>query len=304
MSFCEDRACEELGDAGAMGVVHRNNTPAQQLEILKRFEKARGDNSTDNGSFGGYNWPVGLAVGLTDWEERLFPVIGKIKNVLVVLDVAHADQKQYWETVEAIKVRYPDIHLCIGTFGHKPVGFERYFDDPNIAWRTGVGGGSCCSTRIATGCGMPTLQAVLDLGVPAGGIVADGGIRAGGDIVKALAAGAAACMMGRVFAGSEEAAGVKIKDDRNGKTYKVYAGNASPAGKRGIGLDTTSYIEGVETLVEYSGRINEIVARLKEGVRSGFSYCGAQNLKELQEKTEFVRISAAGAKESLPHALI
>lgn len=295
MSFCETYVCLELDRLGAMGVVHRNNDPSEQYhivnDILDKEPCAK----------------FGIAVGLSDWESRLkhlYKIIEhNFKNILIVLDVAHADQKQYWETVKQIKDLYPDIHLCIGTFGHKPKEFDKYRGDSNICWRTGVGSGNVCSTRIATGCGMPTFQAILELGHPSGGIVADGGIKNSGDVVKSLSVGASACMMGRMFAGSQEGVGPKIKDDRTGKTYKTYVGNASAAGKRSSGL-FEGYIEGVESLVEYSGPISETVRRLEEGVRSGFSYCGALNLKELQEKAEFVKISGAGMKESLPHGIL
>ena len=302
MSFCEDLMCDRLGEAGATGIIHRNNTPEEQYEIVKRFQKYQG------------GWTFGVAVGLTDWKRRLIDIVGKIHNCLVVLDVAHADQKQYWETVDEIVKEYGnDIHLCLGTFcgfPDNPFVRDELWWNKNICWRVSAGGGSACSTRIATGCGVPTLQAVIDFHnggrlerPPSGGIIADGGIKNSGDCMKSLAAGASACMMGRVFAGCNEAVGAVAKDGRTNKTYKSYVGNASIAGKKKAGANT-DYIEGVEAMVETTGPVYDTVRRLEEGVRSGFSYCGALNLQQLWEKAEFIKISNAGMRESMPHVLL
>ncbi len=305
MSFCEKEVCAELADKClGLGVFHRNNTPQQQTEIIKSFLR-------NNIYCNRPNWEFGVAVGLTDWRERLSFLKNDKKQdlfdvCLVVLDVAHADQQQYWTTAEAIRKEYPEVSLCLGSFGTKPSpeNWEKWKNDPYACFRTSVGGGSACSTRIATGCGVPTLQSILEFDgdLPVGGLIADGGIKSGGDVVKSLAAGASACMMGRIFAGCDEGAGGKIKDDRTGKSYKVYAGNASVMGKTSAGLDP-EYIEGVSTLVECSGPIETIVRRLEQGVRSGMSYCGAMNIKKLQENAEFVMISNAGMRESVPHVL-
>ena len=307
MSFCEDLLCDRLGEMESTGIIHRNNSPDEQYEIVKRFLKRRADEEDDGCFGGGYSWAFGVAVGLNDWKERLIKIVGKIQRCLVVLDVAHADQQQYWDAVDKIIKEYDsDIHLCLGTFCGRPERGGHLWGNPNICWRVSQGGGSVCETRIATGCGVPTLQAIFDItgnGMPAGGVISDGGIKNAGDCVKSLAAGASACMMGRLFAGCNESLGATVKDGKTGKTYKAYVGNASAAGKTQAN-SSIDYIEGVEALVETSGPVADVIRRLEQGVRSGMSYCGAMNIKELQENAEFIKISNAGMRESVPHVLL
>lgn len=161
---------------------------------------------------------------------------------------------------------------------------------------------SVCTTRIQTGCGVPTLQSVIDVAEGNRWIIADGGIKNSGDIVKSLAAGADAVMLGSLLAGTDEAPGEVIKGSRGGK-YKIYRGAASYGAKKEF-FSKAEYVEGEETLVPYKGSVEKIIKKLCEGIRSGFSYCGSHNLKELQNKATFIRISSSGMKESKPHGLL
>jgi IMP dehydrogenase len=187
------------------------------------------------------------------------------------------------------------------------------------AIKVGIGPGSICTTRIVTGFGVPQLTAIMDsvaglqeadINIP---VIADGGIKTSGDLVKALAAGASTVMIGSLFAGCEEAPGSPVI--RDGQKFKVVRGMASlgaAIGRRAIeaGADESAESqadwdkvvpEGVEAVVPYRGNVQEIIYQLVGGVRSGLSYGGARTIQELQEKAEFIEISAAGVRESNPH---
>jgi len=178
--------------------------------------------------------------------------------------------------------------------------------------RVGLGAGSICTTRVVAGVGVPQLSAILEcaeeaskLGVP---IIADGGIRYSGDIVKALAAGASAVMLGNLLAGCEESPG-EIEIYRN-RAYKVYRGMGSLAAMREGSSDRYAQIdprkmvpEGVEGRVPYRGPLAETIHQLVGGLRSGMGYVGARNLQELREKARFIRITNSGLRESHPHSV-
>jgi IMP dehydrogenase len=170
-----------------------------------------------------------------------------------------------------------------------------------VAFKASIGGGSLCTTRIMTGYGIPTLQAIWDINEAHGhaiSIIGDGGIKNSGDIVKSLAAGADAVMLGNLLAGTDEAPGniIKAKD----LLYKVYRGSAS-FGDKALRGEETRNVEGDEALVPYKGSVKRVIAGLLDGVRSGFSYGGAASIHELQAHAEFVEISAHGFQESLAH---
>jgi len=181
--------------------------------------------------------------------------------------------------------------------------------------KVGIGPGSICTTRIVTGVGVPQItaiaeasRAVRDSGVP---IIADGGIKYSGDISKALAAGASAVMIGSMFAGTDESPGELIL--YQGRTFKSYRGMGSLGAMEAGSADRysqeladrgKSVPEGIEGQVPYKGPLSALVDQLVGGLRSGMGYCGAENLKELQEKARFVRISSAGLRESHVHDVI
>jgi IMP dehydrogenase len=181
-------------------------------------------------------------------------------------------------------------------------------DHPRVALKVGVGGGSVCTTRIKTGFGLPTLQSVMDVYEALQSldseisIIADGGLKSSGDIVKALAAGADAVMLGSLLAGTKEAPGDVIKDDKTGLKYKVYRGAASYGAKESF-TGATEYVEGAERLIDYKGAVQKTVLSLTDGIRSALTYCGVDNLTDLCDEAEFVRITEAGFKESMPHGI-
>jgi IMP dehydrogenase len=181
--------------------------------------------------------------------------------------------------------------------------------------KVGVGPGSVCTTRIVAGVGVPQLTAIMDCAEAAEEtdtpIIADGGIRSSADLVKALAAGASTVMVGRLLAGTDESPGAVVS--RNGRKMKIYRGMASfyamlaKSGREGVedilqdASDYSYMAEGVEAYVPYKGSASDVVRQLVAGLRSGLSYLGARNIKELQQNAVFIRITEAGLRESHPH---
>lgn len=231
---------------------------------------------------------------------------------LICIDVAHADQSRVFDVYETFRSIWPKFPLIVGNFatpawlsGGRDRFASLFLNDEFLAVKMGVGGGSVCTTRVMTGCGLPTLQSIIDVGYqgPAGGVIADGGLRNSGDIVKALAAGADAVMLGSLLAGTDESPGEVLHDAKTGAKYKTYRGNASSGVKRNAGLPA-EHIEGIETLIPYVGSVASVLDKLEDGMRSGFTYCGVRNLESLMQTAEFTVVTAAGYREGLPHRLL
>jgi IMP dehydrogenase len=232
-----------------------------------------------------------------------------------VVDVAHAHSVIALDAVRSIKKASPEVELIAGNVATRE-GTEDLIRAGADAVKVGIGSGAICITRVVTGAGVPQLTAIMECakaadqaGVP---LIADGGIRTSGDITKAIAAGASTVMVGSLLAGTEESPGITVM--REGRKYKLVRGMASVAASydrsvqrpeqneedSAVGL--IDYVpEGVEAFVEYKGNAAEVVNQLAGGLRSGMSYCGATNIRELRGKGNFIRISPAGLKESYPH---
>ncbi|QTA37506.1 IMP dehydrogenase [Thermosipho ferrireducens] len=255
---------------------------------------------------------VGAAVGTSpDTLERVQALIDAGVDVIVV-DTAHGHSKKVIETVQKIKSVFPDIQLIAGNIATEE-GAEALINAGVDALKVGIGPGSICTTRIVAGIGVPQLTAIVDVvriarefDIP---VIADGGIRFSGDIVKALAAGAETVMLGSIFAGTEEAPGETIL--YQGRKYKSYRGMGSlgamsrGSADRYFQASNQKFIpEGIEGMVPYKGSVKDVVYQLIGGLKSGMGYIGAKNLKELYEKAEFVKITAASIKESHPHDVI
>lgn len=244
----------------------------------------------------------------------------KLVNVgidVAVIDTAHGHTALVLQTVEAAKNLYPDLPIIAGNAATAQ-GTRDLINAGADAVKVGIGAGSICTTRVVSGAGMPQLTAVLECAaeshkhnVP---IIADGGIKYSGDIVKALAAGADVVMLGSMLAGLEESPGEIILYE--GRRYKVYRGMGSMGAMQGHGADRYGsgvksggerdklVPEGVEGQVPYRGKLTNIIYQMVGGLRSGMGYVGAANLAELQEKAQFVRITNAGLLESHPHGIL
>ena len=256
---------------------------------------------------------VGSAVGVKgDFMERSEALINAGADVLVV-DIAHGHSENAINTVKNIKKAFPDCELIAGNVATAE-GTEDLIKAGVDAVKVGVGSGSICITRVITGSGVPQLTAVYDCAkvgndhdIP---IISDGGTRNSGDATKALAAGASSIMVGSILGGTDESPGSTIT--KNGKRFKIYRGMASLAASMGrrsketgtfeLADDLNDYVaEGVEAMVPYKGSVTEIITQITGGIRSGLSYCGASNIKQMQENAEFIKISRAGFAESQPH---
>jgi IMP dehydrogenase len=257
---------------------------------------------------------VGAAIGATgDYLERAEELAREKVDVLAI-DTAHGHTTRVMEAIRAVKRKFPEIQLIAGNVATA----EGACDLISLGvdgLKVGIGPGSICTTRVVTGAGVPQITAIMECsraaknsGVP---IIADGGIKFSGDITKAIAAGASTVMIGGLFAGTEESPGETIL--YQGRTFKSYRGMGSLGAMEAGSADRysqeladrgKSVPEGIEGQVPYKGPLSALVDQLVGGVRSGMGYCGAQNLKELQEKSRFIRISSAGLRESHVHDVI
>ncbi|MCI0478855.1 MAG: IMP dehydrogenase [Anaerolineales bacterium] len=256
---------------------------------------------------------VGAAVGVREKELRRVEALLAAGADCVVVDIAHGDSELEIEMIKSIRRHFPAAQIIGGNVA-TPDGTQRLIDAGADAIKVGVGPGSICITRVVAGAGVPQLSAVIACADAARAanvpILADGGIRNSGDIVKALAAGAATVMIGSLLAGTDESPGLMMT--RQGHRYKTSRGMASIQAsvvrktREGEAEITQEEIdeyvsEGIEAAVPYRGHAKEVLAQLVGGVQSGMSYCGAHTLNELCEKAIFVRMTPVGLKESLPH---
>ncbi len=258
---------------------------------------------------------VGAAIGPgKDMEERTDALMRAGVDVLV-LDTAHGHSHDVLGAIRTIKEKFPDCQLIGGNVATKEGALDLIKAGVD-AVKVGVGPGSICTTRVVAGVGIPQLSAIMDVAevseryeIP---VVGDGGIKFSGDITKAIAAGAQSVMIGNLFAGSDESPGEIVL--YQGRSYKVYRGMGSlEAMKEGsrdryfqAEVDSPSKLvpEGIEGRVPYRGALSFCVQQLIGGLKSGMGYLGARNLKELQQKARFVRITSSGLRESHVHDVI
>jgi len=257
---------------------------------------------------------VGAAIGVgSDNLDRAEELLRAGVDV-VVLDSAHGHSKAVLETTRALKQKHPNLPLIVGNVATAQATRDLIAAGADCI-KVGMGPGSACTTRVVAGVGVPQISAVLECaavaakeGVP---IIADGGIKYSGDLVKALAAGAHSVMLGNLLAGTEESPGETILYE--GRTYKVYRGMGSlsaMSGGRGDryfqeGVKDLKKLvaEGIEARVPYKGQVANVIYQMMGGLRAGMGYCGVATIEDLRTKTRFVRITQAGLRESHPHDL-
>lgn len=252
---------------------------------------------------------VGGAIGVKgDYLERAEALLEAGCDILCI-DIAHGHSKLAIHATKSVKDKFGDVQLIVGNVATA----EGTMDLVNAGAdciKVGIGPGSTCTTRIVAGAGIPQFTAVLecakvgrDCDIP---IMADGGLKgSSGNFAKAIAAGASTVMRGRTLAGTDESPGIAIM--RNGRKFKIYRGSASFGANIGRNqrnnqdIDEGYNAEGVEALTPYSGSVAEVLKPYISGLKSGMSYAGAKTIEEFWDKAEFVRITNAGWKESLPH---
>ena len=282
---------------GGLGIIHRYNTPDEQASIVFTAKRISSTiNKKDN--------LVGAAIGVSgDYLDRARKLV-KAGADIICIDIAHGHHILMQKAIRDVRtVVGTGIHIMAGNVATKE-GYEDLSRWGADSVRCNVGGGSICSTRIQAGSGYPGLQTLLDCStsefagrVP---IIADGGIRNSGDIVKALAAGADFVMLGSLLSGTEETPSDTI--EVGGETRKVYRGMASREAQlawRG----KTSSLEGVATTVAHKGSVEHTLSDLERGIRSGLSYSGARTIEDFQTVAEFVRQTRAGTVESGTHIM-
>jgi len=258
---------------------------------------------------------VGAAVGVAqDMLARASAMVNAGVDLLVI-DSSHGHSRGVMDSVTRIKQKFPQVPLMAGNVATRE-GTEDLIRAGADCIKVGVGPGSICTTRVVIGAGVPQFTAIVDCADAASKynvpVIADGGIRYSGDVSKALAAGAAAVMIGSIFAGTEESPGETILFE--GRTFKMYRGMGSIEAMKKGGkdryfqehlLEAKKLVpEGIEGRVPYKGNLYESVYQLVGGLRAGMGICGAKNIKELSQKAEFVVITYAGLRESHPHDVI
>ena len=296
----ESKMAMAIAIEGGMGIIHRNLDIKKQAFEVKKVKNKK--------------LLVGAAVGTN--QEDLDRARLLISNGvdLIVIDTAHGHSKKVLQTLLKIKKITKNVPVCVGNIATGEAAKKLYNSGADII-KVGIGPGSICTTRMVAGIGVPQISAIMEvkkaLFKKNVKISSDGGIKFSGDIAKALAAGADAIMMGSIFAGTDESPGKKFKI--SGKFYKQYRGMGS-IGAMSAGSanryfqknfrDKSKFVpEGVEGRVEYKGKVSKIIYQLQGGLRSSMGYIGAKNLKEINKKAKFVKITKAGFYESMVHSV-
>jgi len=284
-----------LADMGGFGVLHRYCSIEESMQMYRETVSKIKNRSVANN--------VMVSIGATgDYFERAHALYSEGCRAFCI-DVAHGHHVNVKTALSVLRTNFGDsIHIMTGNVATLEA-FNALADWGSNSIRTGVGGGSVCTTRIRTGHGIPTLQSVIDCARSDRDvyIVADGGIRNSGDAVKALAAGADMIMLGSVLAGHDESPGVLVTKDHH--QYKKFRGMASREAQlewRG----KVSVAEGESTLVPYRGSLRDTITDFLEGVKSGLSYSGAQNIRDLRGKAKFVQVTSNGVRENGPHGKV
>lgn len=298
-SVCNAEMAAAMATNGGLGVIHRMQSEEDQADAVRRAVEIAYDTP-----FGATKEPLhfGAAIGI---DDRCMLRAAKCRDAgadILCLDVAHAHSERAGDVLLSL-LRLTDAFIIVGNIATAAAadffinGLSKE-QKGRVVLKVGIGGGSVCTTRIKTGCGVPTFQSVLD--VSRGGyrrVIADGGIRNSGDIVKCLAAGASAVMVGSLLAGTDEAPGEIV----NGK--KLYYGSASETAKQQY-YGKSDYIEGTQTMVWRKGPVKDVLESLADGIRSGVSYAGTRSSYNLALlNPEFIEITQAGMIESSPHGV-
>lgn len=291
----ESKMAIAVAKEGSLGIIHRFLTIEQEVEEVKKVRKE--------------GCKVGAAIGIsTDHKERTEALI-KAGASVILIDIAHGHSVYMLRVLRELVKTYPKMEFIAGNVATAE-GASDLVKNGASAVKVGIGPGSICITRLVAGAGVPQLTAIADCVEAVGDkvpVIADGGCKTSGDIVKALAAGASTVMNSSLFVGCEESPALTIF--RNNRKFKFTRGMASlmanydRQNKEGkVRKDLQTYAaEGVEGIVPYKGSVTEMMRQLMGGVRSGFSYCGAGTMKELWEHAEFIQITQSALIESRPH---
>jgi IMP dehydrogenase len=282
----ESKMASSMAACGGFGIIHRYNTIPEQVGLVRETTGI-----------------VSAAIGVAgDYLERASALVESGVKILCV-DIAHGHHLLMEAALKRLKDMFGDsVHLMAGNVATLQATNDLARWGANSV-RVGIGGGSICSTRLVSGHGVPTFHSILECSRTEHDIkiIADGGIKTTGDMVKALAAGADFVMVGSMLAGTKETPG-EIFVGAEGKQYKVYRGMASGAAQKAW-RGKTSTPEGVSTTIPYKGPVHLILDDIRGGISSGLSYTGATTLMELRVNAEFIKQTKAGQEESFTHIL-
>lgn len=278
-----------MGKLGGLGIIHRFMTIDEQVNVVQ---------STKEAGIKLISASIGVGDDFKERSERLV----KAGCHILTIDIAHGHSIQMIETMKWMKDQFPDVELIAGNIATADAAKD-LIEAGASAIKVGIGPGSMCTTRIITGCGLPQLSAIALCAEVARSydtpVIADGGIKTSGDIVKALAAGADTVMLGSMLAGTIETPG-EIKNGR--KQYRGMASKAAQVSWRG-GVPTGMAPEGESTLVTVKGHVQNVIQELSGGIRSGMSYINASSVAEISQNTLFIEMSPNGIVESRAHGL-
>lgn len=284
-----------------------DNGHLKGLITIRDIEKMRKFPNSNKDSDG--RLKVAAAIGVTsDVEDRVEALLNAKADVLVI-DTAHGHSEGVLQTIRRLRKAFPHLELIAGNVATYDAT-KALIEAGVSAVKVGIGPGSICTTRVIAGIGVPQITAIYDCAKAAEGtgipIIADGGIQYSGDIAKALGAGASCVMLGNLLAGTEEAPGEMII--YQGKNYKSYRGmgslGAMQAGSKDRYFQQNAkklVPEGIEGRIPYKGHVSDVLFQLIGGLRASMGYCGAKNIKAMNEDTQFIQITGAGLRESHPH---
>lgn len=306
----EDAMAIALAQAGGLGFIHKNLSVEMQADMVKKVKMIKGNHQAAVDATGFLL--CGAAVSVNAYSLERVAALVEAKVDVITVDSAHGHSKGVIETIKSIRKNYSTLDIVGGNIVTADAALALIEAGANIL-KVGVGPGSICTTRVVSGVGVPQLSAVNDVYEVAKdknvSVIADGGIKLSGDIVKAIASGADAVMLGGLLAGCEETPGDII--DVYGKKVKTYVGMGSlSAMQRG---SSDRYFqggekelkklvpEGIEATVAFKGPMADVVYQMMGGLRSGMGYCGCEDITHLKTDAQFVKITNAGLKESHPH---
>lgn len=282
----------KMAELGGLGILHRFMSPEEQVRQIKLMREA----------IHPLGLPVAASIGVKEEGMKRADLLADAGVDILTIDIAHGDSVMMFETLEYVKKKYPKIDVIAGNTA-MPEGVRGLIEHGADAVKVGIGPGSMCTTRIITGCGVPQLSAVAmcvlearKYNVP---VIADGGIKTSGDIVKAFAAGAQTVMLGSMLSGCLETPG-EIEGGR--KRYRGMASKDAQVSWRGE-LPQGMAAEGEARWVNCKGSVENIVHELSGGVRSGMTYLNAYTLADINKNALFMEMTASGMTESKPHGL-
>lgn len=312
----EGRMAAAMAKMGGLGVVHKNlsiQAQADEVRLAKNTPVTAEDTHAAVDKDG--KLLVAAAVGVTSDTFERAEALFEAGADAIVIDTAHGHSAGVLRKIKEIREHFPHNTLIAGNVATAE-GTRALFEAGVDVVKVGIGPGSICTTRVVAGVGVPQLTAIYDaadvareFGKP---IIADGGIKYSGDVVKALAAGGNAVMLGSMLSGTEEAPG-DVQQGADGRLVKSYRGMGSVGAmseqhgssdryfQGGVNEANKLVPEGIEAVVSYKGTVSNVVYQILGGLRSGMGYCGAENIDKLIETAQFVRISNAGLRESHPH---